>query len=566
MERAAMKERAFPALRSAGRRQCGGRRVFLFLSLVLGALLPPAADALDVSATVDRSKVDLDGRIRLTVDVEGAGRRGADVDLGATDGFRVYSSGTSQNISIVNGAFKSTVSYRYILTPRKTGVFQLGPITVQAGGERSTAGAIRIEVVESAADAGPGVPSGTGGRSRRRGALPPEVMVKARVDREKAYVGEAITYTFQVFTRVRFWSDPEYTPATMEGFWKEDLPPQKTYNTDVKGVTYRVTEIRTALFPTRPGRLVIGPARLTYEGSPVSSGDPFDLFSRSGRGFFGGGRKKELVTDSIAVEVLALPTAGRPVGFTGTVGSFDFSASIDKDSVRTNEPITLTVKISGEGNIRTASLPDIDLSESFKVYDSGASTDVSKENYRVRGKKTYTRVIVPRYGGSYTLPPVSFSYFDPRKEKYVTLRSRAFPITVEGPVHAPDRKKAEIAREESDLRYLKTTGGIHWHARVDPFPFAAAAAANVAPLILLGVLYGLRRKREELSGNVALARKRRADRAARKALSKAARLAGEKDGRDFAATLARAVERFLGDKGDLPVGALTRRQLMSELG
>lgn len=546
-----------------GRIICGA--AFLLAALILFG--PATAEALEVSAQVDRTTVNLDGRINLTVTVEGSGRQGADVDLGATDAFRVYSAGTSQNISIVNGQFSATHSYKYVLTPRRKGKFQLGPITVQGGGERATAGAIAIEVMEGSADAGAPEPGGSGSRHRsdEPKRQPAEVMIKTVVDRREAFVGEELILTFQLFTRVRFWSDPEYTPATTEGFWKEDLPPQNRYNTTVEGITYRVTEIKSALFPTRPGELTIGPAKLSYEGSTLSSGDPFDIFSGNRRGIRGGRSKRELETRPITVNVLALPAEGRPDNFTGTVGRFDFKAAVDKGEVKANEPITLTVEISGEGNIRTANLPELKLSDSFKVYDSGTSSDISKENYKVRGKKTYTRVIVPRYGGEYTLPSVSFSYFDPKKETYVTRSSPDFPIKVDGPAHNPEMEKVDLARQETDLHYLKSPDNPQWSRGGEPLPAGVLLAGNALPLLLIGAAYSLRKRREKLSGDQVWARERQADGAARKALSRVKGALNNTDAKEFATLLDQAIQSYLRDKGNIPVGGLTRRSLIEEL-
>lgn len=537
------------------------------LVALLAAILfvPGAARAIEVSAQVDRTVVDVDGRVYLTVTVEGAGRQSADVDLGATDAFQVYSAGTSQNISIVNGQFNATYSYKYVLTPKRKGKFQIGPISVQGGGKRATTGAITIEVVEGAGDAGAPTPGRSGSGRPSTNKQPDEVMIKTVVDRRSAYVGEAVTLTFQLFTRVRFWSDPEYTPPSTEGFWKEDLPPQNRYNTEVDGAAYRVTEIKTALFPTKPGELTIGPARLSFEGNTLGSGDPFDIFSGMRRGIRGGRGKRELETDPITIRALPLPEEGKPKGFTGTVGRFDLRASIDRDEVKANEPITLTVEITGEGNIRTANIADLEMSESFKVYDSGASSDISKENYRVRGKKTYTRVVVPRYGGEYTIPPVSFSFFDPKRKEYVTRKSASFPIKVDGPAHDPETEKREVERRKSDLHYLKGDADPEWAKRGGSFPAAAVIAGNALPLALLGIGYTLRKRRDRLSSDRIWARRQRADGEARKALSRAKSALDGPDPREFAARLDQALQGYIRDKGNLPVGALTRRDLIREL-
>jgi hypothetical protein len=389
------------------------------------------------------------------------------------------------------------------------------------------------------------------------------VFIRTFLDKKEAYVGEPITLTFRLYTRVRFAGDPQYEPPSSEGFWKEDLPPQQRSYTEIDGRRYLVTEVKTALFPARAGRLVVGPARLSYEEDTFFSSDPFELL----RGGIGRRRpvRETLRTDSLAVQVKPLPETGRPPGFGGAVGSFVFQASLDKSAVRANEPVTLTLTMEGEGNIQAATLPEMRVPDSFKVYDSGSSTDVSKDGYRVRGRKTYTRVLVPRYGGDYELPSVSFSFFDPERGEYVTRTAGPFPIRVEGPLPEEEREQREIARREEDIRYLKEPDDLRWRNAEDPPPLRALAAGNLLPLLFLGALYAARKRREKYARDPVWARARRADRAARELLTDARRKFTEADPRELAASLSRGLVGFLADKGNIPATGMTRRELDREL-
>ncbi len=518
----------------------------------------PHAEALGVRANVDRDKVGLDDRVNLTVSIEGQGNESVQVDLGNTEGFRVYSAGSSQSVSIVNGRMTSSLQYNYILTPRNKGSFRIGPVTVKQKGKEAATSRIAIEVVEGKAP-----PAGSQ-RSGTSGAKASEVFIRTKVDKHEAYVGEQITLTFQLFSRIRFWSDPEYDPPSTIGFWKEDLPPQNSYYTDIKGDRYRVTEIKTALFPTSAGALGIGPAKLTYEPDAFRSGDPFDIFNRA-RGARNRSGKQTMHSDSLTVQVMPLPQEGRPPSFTGTVGKFQFEASVDKKEVKANEPVTLKVKIWGDGNVATATIPDLALSESFKVYDSGSNTSTTKQNYRLRGQKEYTRVIVPRFGGEYELPAISFSYFDPEKKEYVTHASSAFPLVVEGPRNNPELAQNEVERMEEDLRFLKEPTAIDWRRSDDGVPAWMLVTANAAPLLLLGSVFFARVRRERSGRDPVRARARKADASARRALAGAQRIRESADDREFAGTLSQALFHYLRDKMNLPVSGMTKRILLAEL-
>jgi hypothetical protein len=387
------------------------------------------------------------------------------------------------------------------------------------------------------------------------------VFVRSFVDRDIVYVGEQITFTFRLYSRVRFLRDPQYHPPTTEGFWKEDLPPNRRFQQEVSGVPYLVNEVRTALFPTRAGHLTIGPATLVYEEDTFFSRDPFDIFSWRRRGRPGGDGPTEIATDSIRIEVKSLPEEGRPPAFTGAVGTFSLAVDLDRREVNANEPITLTATLSGEGNVQAATLPDISLSESFKVYDSGSSTSISKEGYRVRGKKTYTRVIVPRYGGEYEIPAISFTYFDPKAKKYVTRKEGPFPIRVEGELPSDTAEQREIARREEDIRYLKEPERVDWRREGESFPLVPLLFGNSFPLLLLGAVHLARRRRERLEKDVAWARSKGARARAKGLLGEAGRALAGGDAVSWITKIRGAVTGFVGDRANLASAGMTKRQM-----
>ncbi|MFH1681952.1 MAG: BatD family protein [Candidatus Eisenbacteria bacterium] len=529
-----------------------------FLAFLL--LMGPAA-AMELDARADRTEVDLDGRVTVTLSVRG-GQGEASIDLGSTAGFRVYSSGTSQSISIVNGQVSSSLTYTYLFFPSEKGEFAVGPFRATQGGEEATAAAIPIRVVEASVPVPEPRPRPEPRPERGRGEKR-DVFLRTSLDKREVYVGEPVTLTFRLYTRIRFAGDPQYEPPSTEGFWKEDLPPQQRFYAEVDGHRFLVTEVKTALFPTRAGRLVVGPARLAYEEDVFFSSDPFDLL----RGGMGRRRpvRETLETDSLVVRVNPLPEKGRPPDFGGAVGSFTLQAMVDKNETGANEPVTLTLTVEGEGNIQAATLPESRVPDSFKVYDSGSSTETSKEGYRVRGRKTYTRVLVPRYGGDYEVAPVSFSYFDPQRETYVTRTAGPFPIRVEGPPPEEEWEQREIARVEEDIRYLKEPDDPRWTTATAAPPIRALAAGNLVPLVLLGALFIARKRRERYERDPVWARARRADRAARRLLSEARRRLADEDSREFAASLSRGVVGFLADKGNIAAAGMTRREIDREL-
>lgn len=535
---------------------------FFLLLLLLGDGAANRSCAAELEARVDRTEVSIDGRVTLTLTIEGPKGGEAEIDLGVTGGFQVHSAGTSQSISIVNGSMTSSITHTYLLTPRREGDQKLGPFRVTIGDETATATAIQIHVTPGSPTPGPN--TAPTGRSGGRSAPGKDVFIRTFIDKDEVYVREQVTLTFRLYTRIRLGRDPEYSPPSTEGFWKEDLPPQQRFYDEINGQRYLVNEIKTALFPTGPGRLVIGPARLAYEEDTFFSTDPFDLL-RGGMRSRRRPVRETLRSDSLAVDVKPLPAAGKPRGFDGAVGSFTLSASLDKSEVNANEPVTMTVTLAGEGNVQTAVIPDPDIPETFKVYDSGSSTETSKEGYRLRGKKTYTRVFVPRYGGDYTVGPISFSYFDPRQAAYVTRQAGPFQIAVNGAPPESGIARQQIEMKEEDIRYIKEPGPLRWEHADAGFPVTALAAGNGLPLILIGLLFLGRRRRERFEKDRVWARARRAGGAARKALAEARREIGGEGNREFAAALSRGVTGYIGDKANIAASGMTRKELETNL-
>ena len=195
------------------------------------------------------------------------------------------------------------------------------------------------------------------------------------------YVGEPIVFTFRLYNRVPILSQPRYQPPEMTGFWTEDLPPQRSFKTTVKDIPYNVTEVRTALFPSVPGKAHVGSASLVVNLENFGT-DP--MGSQFFAQFFGRGEEKELRTEAQTVTVKALPEP-KPTDFKGAVGQYTLSSEVDKPKTAVGQPITLTLAISGHGNIK--SLPDLALPAltNFRTFDANAATNIEKTDGEVSG-------------------------------------------------------------------------------------------------------------------------------------------------------------------------------------
>jgi hypothetical protein len=277
-------------------------------------------------------------------------------------------------------------------------------------------------------------------------------------------VNEQITLTFRFYTKVNLLSQPQYSPPDTTGFITEDLPPQKNYYTIIDGERYYVSEIKTALFPTTAGKFIIGPAtvRCTIEDFDIDDFFSDNFFRR----FFSQGKEVVLKSEPIEIKVLPLPQP-QPQFFSGNVGKYTIDVSVDKQKIEQNESTFLNMKISGVGNIKSLTFPksliENFLGKNFVIYDPITSFDIKKENYVVKGSKTFKIPITVSSAGKFVIPEIKFVYFNPDSKKYETVSS--LPITLEvWPSTKPQVVQPILSKTQSqpqqvlleDIRYIKS--------------------------------------------------------------------------------------------------------------
>lgn len=538
--------------------------VRLIFSIIIFLLSTSAvAQELSLSASVDRSKITLNDQLRLSISVSGGAGSLPSPQLPSMPEFNIYSSGRSQNISIVNGQISSAITFNYTLVPKKAGKFTISPVTLTYQNKTYETQPISIEVVEASAPP-PQVP--TQRQPKAGGERDRDVFITAEADKEKAYVNEEVILTFRFYRRINLLSRPEYVPPETTGFFTEDLPPQKEYYTAINGSRYLVTEIKTALFPTAPGDLQIGEAKLKCTVDDFSP----DAFSRDFffRDFFSRGKTRVLSTKPLAVEVLPLPEKEKPANFKGVVGDYSITSSLDKKKIETGQPVTLTVTISGNGNVKAlqeVALPDL---PEFKHYETLSSLNVSKENYTVSGSKTFKTILIPQVPGKLKIPGVSFSFFNPRKKRYET-KSTA-PLYLEAtPGPKEEIPTAPITREgvrvmAKDIRYLKMNMDLTDRSGM-LYQNKLFYLANLVPLLVFLGAVGVKLKRRKLELDPAYARSKRAYREARGRLSKAKGKLRPEASHEFYALLESGLNSYLAGKLNMSAAGLTQEEIAAKL-
>lgn len=519
--------------------------------------------AVQIQSSVNVSTVAVNQQIILTIELSGDDAtkvpQPSPPDLNS---FLSYlgSGGSSQNIQLVNGKMSVTRSFTYYYVAKKPGTFTIPATSIAYKGKEVSSAPIKITVL---------APNQAQQQNQTSSV---DLYVSAIVNKRLVYQNEPVIVTFRIFYKTQPSSYGMVKLPETTGFWAEefDMGRSAVIGTQViNGQKWGTADIKKmALFPTSAGKLTIGPMKINCE-IPVRSKnrDSFGFDRIFDDPFFNRTVRREVSSKNVDIEVLPLPTANRPASFTGAVGKFNFSASVDKQTVKTNEAISLKINISGTGNIHTVTAPKVDIPNDFEQYDPQESEKISKSNNTVSGNKQYEYVLVPRFPGEQKIKPVQFSYFDPIGKKYVTLSSPEFVINVEkgsGDFASPSGglSKEEVKLVGQDIRFIKTV--------IQPMQLVGQKVYTswiyvtllIAPLLVLGIAIFQNRHLEKLEGNVAYARSRKANKEAMKRLSKAKSLLDTNTQKEYYAEVSKASIGFAADKLNLPAAGVISEELM----
>lgn len=548
-----------------------GSRVGLFLLGLCLAFLGEARAELQLTASIDRPAIEAGDGATLEISVEGASRVGTTPQIPSVDGLEFQSRGQSTQVSIVNGKMTQSIHFNYLVFALRPGNYSLGPVTLNHGGKTYRSNAVDLRVVKSVPSSGAGGNSASGSGAGVAGAAPTgekageadALFVRAVVDKERAVLGEQITLRFQFFQRagIALLDQPQYAPPESPGFWREDLPPQRTGTRNVGSTPYQVTEIVYALFPTQSGRLEIGKASLTCTVQVPSrrrTRDPFGMFG----GLFGEQRRFALETKPIAIQVDALPEP-KPIDFSGGVGDFELSASPDRTEVPQNEPVTLTIVVLGSGNASTVGDPKLAVLSGFRSYPATSETEATTDGDVARGKKTFKLVLIPETTGRHTIPAVQLSIYQPKAKRYARLTAGPWAMQVTpGATLAQGGGAGAVARMGRDLRTIRSETHLHSdRGRVGNLSFWLWQLVPVAAVL---AAWFYRRQRDHDRANWSGFLSRRAPGKLRRTLD-ALRGAGTANPAEGFRVLFEALEQYFSQRFDFPVRGRTREELAARL-
>lgn len=553
--------------------------IFLFIILIIAGAKVSAddkasfvANAPEAVASGDQFKLTYTVNTQNIRDFRAPSIKDFDVLMGPNRSF-------SQ--TIINGVSNSSVTYTYILMADKQGTFTVPGATAVINGKASTSNSVKIKVLPPDQASGN---SNNGSRQNSSAGRPSQassgnsissndLFVTANVSKTNVYEQEALLLTYKIYTLVNIAGLDDAKMPDFKGFHSQevDLPQKKQASLEhYNGRNYQTIVYRQfVLFPQQSGKLEIDPAKFVIVvAKAVASDDPFDAFFNGGSNYVE--IKKTVATPKVTVNVMQLPS-GKPANFSGGVGEFSISSSINTKELKTNDALTVKLIISGVGNLKLINNPEVAFPKDFETYDPKVDNKFSLTKEGLSGSKVIEYLAVPRSAGTYKIPSVDFSYFDLKTKSYKTLKTEEYEVKVEKGAGNADQVIANFTNKEdlkvlgNDIRFIKMGDTALTPKGNFLFGSLTYYLWYIIPFCLFIVFVIIYRKQAIENANVAKVRTKKANKVATKRMKLAGKLLAENKKDQFYDEVMRALWGYISDKLNIPVSKLSKDNIEYEL-
>lgn len=524
----------------------------IWLALVAAALLPCALRAASFTASLDRDTITLGEPATLSLTF--AGGQSKNVPTPRVPGLEITQTGTSQNMSWINGTMSSTVTIAFSVTARHAGEFTIPALTAEVNGQQLSTLPLKLTVTAASAPSAAAINSGN------------EVAFMRLVfPQNKIYVGEGAVARLELYLRddVQNLNGFQLTGSPTEGFSAGKLVEfqNQRRRAQVGNHLYTVIPLAVPLTVVKTGPLTLGPFTATAAvvlPAQNQGGDPF--FAQ----FFNQGQQKQvtLATAAVTVESLPLPATNRPADFTGAVGNFTMSATVGPTTVTVGDPITVRVQISGRGALDAVTLPPQPAWRDFQTYPPTTKLNTT-DQFGFQGTKTFEQIISPENSDVHELPALTFSFFNPDDGQYHTLTHPAVPLTVKPagatplPALAANKNAAPENQSPQDILPIKETLGTLTQNTVPLVAQPAFLATQGLPVLAFLAAFIWRKRADNLANNPRLRRQRAVAALVASGLDELKKYAAANRPDEFFATLFRLLQEQLGERLDCPASAIT---------
>ncbi len=541
------------------------KRFILYIILIVLPLIADAQD--DIQVTTEYPSVVSNGQqFSISYSVNAGG---GEFSVPSFAGFyKIMGPQTSYNQStqIVNNKISRQVSYSYVyyLQATSEGTFVVPPAVFELKGKEYKSDSLRIEVVANASQAAASSRNNNSGNSGVNSSSG-DLFVNLGVNRKEMYVGEPVMVTVKIFTKVDLQGINEIKYPSFNNFLRTDIETQpltSLQQENVNGSIFGTGVIQQfLLYPQIAGDITIDPVQLTVlVQQRASNPDPFfgDFFSSYQT------VPREIASKPLTIKVKPLPGV-KPDDFSGVVGKISMKASLSQDSVKVNDAVNFKVTVTGTGNLRIASNPEIKLPPDIEVYDPKVTEQLQNGSSGTIGSKTFEYLLIPRHYGEFRIPEITYSYFNTSTGKYETLTTSQFTFyarKVDGQSDAATVfsgvSKEDVQYLGKDIRFIKSEPG----KLTRPGKIISASKSfytiyGAAFAAFLLVLF-LRREHVRRNSDLSLVRNRKAGKVAVKRLHSAAVCLKNKQADKFYEEILKALWGYLSDKLNIPAAELSR--------
>jgi len=453
------------------------KQLFLILLLLLGAC---HLNAQKFTVSADKTHLTLGDVVHLSYSLEGG--EGTSFEPPAFTGFRIMSGpNVSNEYSGYNRITTHHLKIEYVIQAMEKGNHTLASAHIVSGTKKLTSNTLSFTVSGNT----------TGGANPGSASSTDFLFMKAVANKTSVVQGEAVAVSYKLYVAQNvMMTSPTITKMpTFTGFWSEEVkstihmaPTEETY----KGKVWLVyLQRKLILFPQKTGELTVDPLEIECTGQAPAQ-DPYS--DNNFGGFYGiEPFHKVISSDAVKIHVSALPDKGKPASFTGMVGNAAIAATTDRKTVKANQPVTYHLTIGGEGNLSLQQPPKLTMPEGIEVYDPKTTDKFDRSGDNLSGTRTFDYTLMPHKEGTFELPRITFSYYDPAKKSY--FESQTLPISL------------QVEKNDNPVSNDNDTVSTSKKKPVSPMEFLKWAVLLVGSgLLLLAVIMFVRKKEKPQTG------------------------------------------------------------------
>lgn len=559
------------------------KRIGLIGLLFIGACLALWADEVQFTAQAPETVVaGQQFRLVYTVNQDAKDLRAPEMtDFEVLMGPSVSS---QRSMQIINGSVthSHTISHTFILVGNTPGTYTIAPASIMVKNQKYTSQSVTIKVLPpdqqsavSSSNANANTRSYYNANNSSHSDLSAkQIFVRQSISKTNIYEQETVLVSYKLYSRVDIAQIGNAKFPEFKDFYVQEinLDPNRPWQMEhYDGLNYNTIVLKQyLLFPQRTGEIKLDATAVEAVvriPNNTRSNNPFADFFNTYQEV-----KKELKVPATKLKVKALPK-GAPAGFSGAVGQFQLRSEISTPKANVNDAITLKLHLSGKGNLKLAKVPQVSFPADFDTYDPKNDNNIKVGVAGVSGSKTVEYVAIPRFGGTFTIPAAKFVYFDPIDEKYKTLTTQSYNLTITGSAAdatvsavVPGVHKEPVKNLGTDIRFIHHGDQVSMASSTHSFYGTALFYLSyLVPLLLFVIMLILLQKQAKENANLVKVKNKRANKLARKRLKNAAICMKKGDKNKFYEAAVQALWGYTADKLNIPLANLTKDNVQEEL-